>query len=281
MSSDKKLLRTVVDYFAKPEHKNVAPNFEGYMVIGAGLPRTGTMSMQAALEIILKGPCYHMLQVWEGTEKDWNHWEKTHDGKASDNDWKALLEERGFRAGVDYPISHHFETLMRVFPNAKVVLTIRDPQKWYASVKATIFQVRDFVHGTIGLFLQLVGMLRMVRIANTSSQQKHPGYEHALNTAIAAGKDESVKFYTSWVKHVKETVPEERLLVFEVKQGWEPLCKFLNLPIPEQPFPHINDTPAMLWNMKKLRIMSYVTIYGIPILIAILFAAIIFSEIFY
>ena len=92
-----------------PDRKRYPPNYDGYVVIGAGLPRTGTMSMQAALEKLLNGPCYHMLQVAQGTDEDLNHWEKVMDDKVSDNEWVKLLEGRGFRAGVDYPISHHFE----------------------------------------------------------------------------------------------------------------------------------------------------------------------------
>ena len=96
-----------------PDHRKITerypPNYDGYVVIGAGLPRTGTMSMQAALEKILNGPCYHMLQVFEGTDEDLDHWEKVLNGKVSDKEWKKFLEGRGFRSGVDYPISHHFE----------------------------------------------------------------------------------------------------------------------------------------------------------------------------
>ena len=92
-----------------PEHKKYAPNYDGYVVIGAGLPRTGTMSMQAALEKLFDGPCYHMLQIAEGTDDDLDFWEKVLNGKVTDNEWVQFLEGRGFRSGVDYPISHHFE----------------------------------------------------------------------------------------------------------------------------------------------------------------------------
>ena len=92
-----------------PNHKTPKPNYDGYVVIGAGLPRTATMSTQAALEKILNGPCYHMLTIWEGGNKEADHWEKMLDGKLTDEDWRHFLEGRGFRAGVDYPIAHHFE----------------------------------------------------------------------------------------------------------------------------------------------------------------------------
>ena len=85
------------------------PNFEGYLVIGAGLPRTGTLSIATALEILLKGPCYHMKEVLDGGKVERDHWQNVFDGKVSDKDWIDFLEGRGFRSGVDYPISHHFE----------------------------------------------------------------------------------------------------------------------------------------------------------------------------
>ena len=103
------MLNKVLDATIKPKHERYPPNYDGYVVIGAGLPRTGTMSMQAALEKLLKGRCYHMVQVFEGGEEELDHWEKVLNGKASDKEWFDFLQGRGFRSGVDYPISHHFE----------------------------------------------------------------------------------------------------------------------------------------------------------------------------
>ena len=98
-----------------------------------------------------------------------------------------------------------------------------------------------------------------------------------MYSAIEGGESEATKFYNSWINYVKKTVPANRLLVFEAKEGWTPLCNFLNLPIPDQPYPHVNDTATITWNFKKLRIVAYTTMYGIPILAAILTATIMFS----
>ena len=92
-----------------PKEEGNSPNFDGYVVIGAGLPRTGTLSMKTALEKLLNGPCYHMRQVLDGGVEEIDHWEKVLNGKISREEWKLFLEGRGFRSGVDYPISHHFE----------------------------------------------------------------------------------------------------------------------------------------------------------------------------
>ena len=92
-----------------PKHKKILPNYEGYKVIGAGLPTTGTMSTQASLEKILNGTCYLMLTMGEGEDEEVNRWEKMLDDKLCDEDWKWSLKGREFRSGVEYPISHHFE----------------------------------------------------------------------------------------------------------------------------------------------------------------------------
>ena len=88
-----------------------------------------------------------------------------------------------------------------------------------------------------------------------------------LFDTIAVGKEDSVLFFNNWNKHVKQTVPDDRLLVFEVKQGWEPLCKFLNLPIPEESFPHVNDTSSMKFQLQLISVVSHAIVYGIPSLL--------------
>ena len=89
-----------------------------------------------------------------------------------------------------------------------------------------------------------------------------------LFDTIEAGKDESVEFFNTWVKHVKEKVPKERLLVFEVRQGWEPLCNFLELPIPKEKFPNVNDSASMIRKFKLLKFVSFFTLYITPGILA-------------
>ena len=106
---DQSLLVRMMNAILLPKNKKYSPNYDGYLVIGAGLPRTGTLSMATALEILLNGPSYHMRQVLDGGKIEEEHWKKVFADEVSDNDWKEFLEARGFRSGVDYPISHHFE----------------------------------------------------------------------------------------------------------------------------------------------------------------------------
>ena len=89
-----------------------------------------------------------------------------------------------------------------------------------------------------------------------------------LFEAIDNGEDVSVKFYTNWVENVKENVPSDKLLVFDVKEGWKPLCKFLDVPVPGAPFPWDNDTASMKKRFRNMKIAAYVTVVGIPVGIA-------------
>ena len=91
-----------------------------------------------------------------------------------------------------------------------------------------------------------------------------------LFEAIGQGKEVSAEFYNNWIEDVKRTVPSDKLLIFSVKEGWEPLCEFLDLPIPEGPFPNTNDTKMMKQRLKAGKIMAYTLVFGVPILIGIL-----------
>ena len=85
------------------------PNYSGFVVIGAGLPRTGTNSLRTALNILLDGSVYHMFQVMFGEKVDYTFWDKAMKRKMRDKEWKDFLEGRGFRGGVDFPISLYYK----------------------------------------------------------------------------------------------------------------------------------------------------------------------------
>ena len=87
--------------------------------------------------------------------------------------------------------------------------------------------------------------------------------------AISQGKEASVKFYNDWTEDVKKTVPKERLLVFSVKEGWEPLCKFLDIPIPDEPFPNTNDSKTIQKMYKRTKIKAYLFVLGLPIILGL------------
>ena len=92
--------------------------------------------------------------------------------------------------------------------------------------------------------------------------------------AIDKGPEIAEEFYNEWVEAVKNTVPSEKLLVFEVKDGWKPLCEFLDVPVPNAPFPWDNDTASIQKQCKKIRILSHIFVIGIPLFLIILIVAV-------
>ena len=112
-----------------------------FVLIGAGLPRTGTMSTYAALEMILPGKCHHMARVMsDKTDRNTTFWLRAVRGEVTDGDWRQFVKDERLSAGVDYPSSLFWKDLVRIYPNAKVLLNDRDPVRWYESVKNTILE---------------------------------------------------------------------------------------------------------------------------------------------
>ena len=191
-------------------------------VIGAGFGRTGTMSLKVALEELGFGPCYHMTEVFEHPE----HlplWEAAIKGEPVH--WEQIFGS--YQAAVDWPTAAFYKELMKVYPHAKVLLTIRDPEKWYESTKNTLYPT-EFAS-------EPSPIMRMA--AKLLWEQTFDGNFEDRRYAMEVFKRHN--------EEVKKHVPPERLLVYEVKEGWKPLCEFLGVEIPEEkPFPHLNDTEA-------------------------------------
>lgn len=193
-------------------------------VIGAGFGRTGTLSMKAALGKLLGAPCYHMESIVR-SETQLGYWLEWAKDPAREPDWDRILD--GYVAGVDAPLCFFWEQLMARYPEAKVVLTVRDPMRWYASHRSLM--TTNIKLSWMGLFS---GRLRRFgRFARTMGKRFLPSLEES--EAIAAFERHNAR--------VREVVPAERLLVMEVKQGWAPLCEFLGTPVPDEPFPHLNE----------------------------------------
>jgi hypothetical protein len=191
-------------------------------VIGAGFGRTGTMSLKVALEELGFGPCYHMIEVFEHPEHV-SLWEAATRGEPLD--WEKIFGS--YQAAVDWPTTAFYNELMKVYPHAKVLLTIRDPEKWYESTKHTLYPTIETPEPS-----------PIMRMANKLIwEQTFDGNFEDRRYAIEVFKRHN--------EEVKKHVPPERLLVYEVKEGWKPLCEFLGVEIPEEkPFPHLNDTEA-------------------------------------
>ncbi|MEM7534081.1 MAG: sulfotransferase family protein [Chloroflexota bacterium] len=216
-------------------------------VIGAGLFRTGTMSLKQALEDLGFSQCYHFIEVL----KNPGHlamWEAAANGETID--WDKLFE--GYQATTDAPAYHYYRELMDLYPESKVILTVRDPQSWYKSSYTTLYtQNRPLLHRKIlfsifGIFKpDLKGTLRAWELTEKMEWQGH--FQSKF-----ADKEFSIQLFNQHIENVKEAVPSDRLLVYNLKEGWEPLCDFLNVPIPDHPLPHLNDTAAFMNYRKRL-----------------------------
>ena len=193
-------------------------------VIGAGFGRTGTMSLKLALEQLGLGPCHHMAELHKHPRQV-PAWQAAAAGEAVD--WDAVLA--GYKSTVDWPSAHYWRTLADHFPAAKILLSTRPPERWWASFSETIAKVLE-THGAID-DPNRRAIIAMAHVIVT--EKTFAGAPGDKQTALAA--------YQKRIDDVTAAIPPERLLVFDVAEGWAPLCAFVGLPIPDTAFPHANS----------------------------------------
>jgi hypothetical protein len=227
-------------------------------VIGAGFGRTGTTSLKAALEQLGFGPCYHMTEVLAHPEHA-DVWLDASRGRPVD--WESFLHN--YPSGVDFPVSNFYVELMERYPDAKVLLSIRDAEKWYTSCIKTIHAItQDVPMRWMGRYLPRVGKVNELA---TEVIWKGTFGGRFLD------KDHAIAIYHRHNEEVRRRVPESRLLVFDVKEGWEPLCRFLEVPVPEGiPFPHLNDTAEFERRVRRVKAVSWALMLAPPLLLAAL-----------
>lgn len=209
-------------------------------VIGAGFGRTGTTSLKAALEVLGFGPAYHLTEVFKNPGHV-RFWEAARRGERVD--WQAFFS--GYGVAVDWPACSFYAELTEAFPDAVVILTVRDPERWYESTRSTIYAVQGLSTGPpparvlfalAGLFAP--GVAGVVRLADLLVWEDTFGGRFG-------DKAHAVETFKRRNKEVGRRVPQEKLLVYDVKEGWGPLCDFLGVKEPNLPFPHLNDTRQM------------------------------------
>jgi hypothetical protein len=204
-------------------------------IIGVGFGRTGTASLKLALEQLGLGPCHHMVEIVQDPSRA-RAWLAAAEGRP---DWDELFA--GFNSTVDWPAAAFWRELIDAYPDAPVILTVRDPQSWYDSAAQTIFRSAGRSKGRLG-----AAMLRLVRLANPGFADFIALTEVVVNDRVfdgrAADRAHAIAVFEQHTAQVRATVPADRLLVFDVAQGWQPLCEFLGLPVPDEPFPRVNDT---------------------------------------
>jgi hypothetical protein len=203
-------------------------------VIGAGFGRTGTLSLKLALEELALGPCYHMVETIAHPEHD-AMWLAL--AKGETNDWRPILE--GYASTVDWPGVMIWKELAVAYPDAKIILTLRDPQSWYRSAAATIFarmlEARDAEILRARGVADAIDPIRRRHMAMINAVVVEQSFDGSLDEANA------LHMFNAHNDEVRRLVPPERLLVYEVGQGWAPLCAFLGLPVPATPFPQVNS----------------------------------------
>ncbi|HVV20526.1 MAG TPA: sulfotransferase [Pseudonocardiaceae bacterium] len=194
-------------------------------VVGAGFGRTGTLSLKAALERLGFGPCLHMEEVLASPDAT-ARWT----GVGPDADWDALF--RGYRSTVDWPGARFWRELVGHYPAAPVILTVRDRDAWYDSADTALY--RPYVHVRDGNGVAAMKAMLGSVIWDGTFDGRFADRDHAL------------RVFDEHSAAVRREIPAQRLLVFEVAQGWAPLCDFLGVPVPDEPFPHLNDRASFL-----------------------------------
>ncbi|GAA2620220.1 sulfotransferase [Actinomadura fulvescens] len=210
-------------------------------VIGAGFGRTGTRSLKAALETLGFGPCYHMSEVIAEPHRV-RQWLDVGEGRGSD--WDEVFA--GYQAAVDWPAASYWRELAEHYPGSKVILTVRDPARWYASVSETIFAGALAERRRLPLRRRLVR--RLVRLRSPDFALYPRMARATFIDRVFDGRIDDQEHVTAvferHIAEVKATIPPERLLVFEAGDGWGPLCAFLGVPVPAEPYPQVNERAA-------------------------------------
>ena len=190
-------------------------------IIGAGVGRTGTQSLKVAINRLGLGPCHHMDQVLFDMQRHVPLWAAAASGRP---DWAAIYD--GYVSAVDWPTARFFRELNREYPDARFILTRRSPESWANSFAATIYKL---VEGIDEAPAEKRAWLEM-----TTEIVAQTGFPLGLE------RDELMRRFEAHCEAVEAEIPAERLLVFEVREGWAPLCAFLGKPVPDEPFPRTN-----------------------------------------
>jgi len=205
-------------------------------VIGVGFARTGTTSLRSALGMLGLGPCYHMFDAMSEPARI-RQWLEI--ARGATPDWGRVFE--GYRSAVDWPVAAYWRELAGAYPDAKLVLTVRDPDTWYDSVRTTIFKQRiDPPHGVARLGVRLAEAVSpdlRAFLAMTQETVERPIFDDRLGD-----RAHLTSVFAQHIEQVRAAFPGDRLLTYRVADGWAPLCEFLGKPVPEQAFPRENSS---------------------------------------
>ncbi len=194
-------------------------------IIGPGFGRTGTNSVKIALEHLGFGPSHHMFEVRDNPEflADWEA-----AARGEKLDWDKVFA--GYRSQVDWPGAKYWRELAAHYPEAKVILTVRDPDEWFDSVQATI-----------GKFVAARGKHPSPH-ANAIAEMAYQLVARATFNDRMTDREHATRIFKQHIAEVQAEIPAERLLTFDLSEGWEPLCEFLGVAVPDIPFPKTNSS---------------------------------------
>ena len=189
-------------------------------IIGAGFGRTGTYSLKAALERLGFGPCHHMSEVID-TPEQVGLWSDVAAGRP---DFGRIFA--GFRSAVDFPVAAYWQDVLAVTPGAKVILSDRDPEDWYESFSQTI--------------------LPLILDKAAWPDERRAWFEMIddviVGKALGGRTDREgiLAVYRANADAARALQAEGRALVFRSRDGWAPLCEFLGVEVPGEPYPKTN-----------------------------------------
>jgi hypothetical protein len=218
-------------------------------IIGAGFPRTGTTTLKKALETLGYKDTYHFKDLIANPKK-LKYW------KELENNGATNFEElfQGFKATVDFPGYPYYKILLKKYPDAKVILTKRDFESWYESTLKTVWKAGP--QTVLEKIVLLTKMLFNAHLRDTFmciKFMRKTYLKKQFNNNFSSKENAKEVFYKH-IEEVKKHVPENKLLIYEVSEGWQPLCHFLELPVPKEDFPHLNKKEnfhEMVKNMIK------------------------------
>ena len=209
-------------------------------VIGIGFPRTGTNTLRVALNMLGFGPCYHfweyaahpdhanMVKFWANVES------LVASNEPNRIQWEAFFTKYDYESGCDQPLSVYWRELMAAYPNGKFILTVRDPYKWYQSYAKTCVK-------SWNLERWILSYICPHFITHTKCLNR---FLKDNNIDVDNFKEkEAVKSFNAFIERVKDEIKDEsRLLIYDVSDGWQPLCQFLDVEIPkDKEFPVTNN----------------------------------------
>jgi len=219
-------------------------------LIGASLPRTASLTQKVALEMLGAGPCYHMVNVLADLDLV-PLWRTAYEGNG---DWDRIFD--GFQSTVDWPGGYFYRELMDKYPDAKVLLSVRDPEAWARSMRDTVWGIAcgDVMIAHLSRAVEQINpkwhaYMELVRRLLWQERGTFADFDHSTPGGLIEG-------FHRYVETVKSDVPSDRLLVWQTKDGWEPLCEFLEVDVPDVPLPYLNDSREFTQRIVDMTILN-------------------------